>query len=210
MSNETSQNKPIVYPYFKTKGTKMTPNNISLVTTLVEFYKNKNHVNRVIPILRKETNISLRVLDWFVTNYAKRKNISYKLSNGSMFNVYVGYKSQLKAHSKRAFDPFCRKERVLFYYDQDQFIETTIRQLNFFKWALIYGILDYCINHLKEISDDMMLHIESLKKTEETLSGTKETDTKIDIVDQNNKKDLTITAKKTLTKQQTKVILTFD
>ncbi|MFM7979984.1 MAG: hypothetical protein ACKPKO_11780, partial [Candidatus Fonsibacter sp.] len=56
-----------------------------------------------------------RVLDWFVTNYSKKNNIIYELSEDSSseryFNVFLQYKCQLKAYKKKMFDPFCRKTR---------------------------------------------------------------------------------------------------
>ena len=54
----------------------------------------------MIPIITGKSKISLRVLDWLVTNYAKKNNIIYELSNSKIrhFNMYLEYKSQLKAY----------------------------------------------------------------------------------------------------------------
>ena len=46
-------------------------------------------------------------------------------------NVFHSYKSQLKAYSKKRFDPFCRRDRILFKMDSMHSVETTIGQLNF-------------------------------------------------------------------------------
>ena len=45
-----------------------------ILQNLKEFYKNKDHLKKMISIVNGESNISLRIVDWFVTNYAK--NIS--------------------------------------------------------------------------------------------------------------------------------------
>ena len=60
----------------------------------------------------------------------------------------------MKSYQKKKFDPFCRKERIKFNCNNLD-IETTIGQLNFFKWAIDNLILEYIINHYKDIEDDM-------------------------------------------------------
>lgn len=113
---------------------------------------------RILPILTGESPISLRVVDWFVTNYARVHQTVYKLAaqgEEAYFLVYPHYKAQLKAFSKRQFDPFCRRERVEFVYDGKNALETTVGQLNFFRWALLHGVLDYIESHLSEIEKDM-------------------------------------------------------
>jgi hypothetical protein len=73
------------------------------------------------------------------------------------FNVYLQYKCQLKAYKKKLFDPFCRKQRIGFHYDEYNCVVTTIGQLNFFKWALSYKVLEYVQNNLDNITKDMIL-----------------------------------------------------
>ena len=46
------------------------------------------------------------------------------------FNTYHAYKSQLKSFSKKKFDPFCRRNRIMFDCNGVE-IETTVGQLNF-------------------------------------------------------------------------------
>ena len=43
-----------------------------LMESLTEFFTHKRNLNQMLPIVTKRANISLRILDWFVTNYAKR------------------------------------------------------------------------------------------------------------------------------------------
>ncbi len=61
----------------------------------------------------------------------------------------------LKSFSKKAFDPFCRKNKIILYYNDTEFIETSCGQLCFFKWCFQYNILDYVEKHFKEIEYDM-------------------------------------------------------
>lgn len=105
-------------------------------------------------VVEGKTRMSLRVLDWLVTNYAKKRNIVYRTHVGDRdvtFNMFLEYKSQLKAYSKKFFDPFCRRGRVDF-----RGVKTTCGQLNFFKWAIQYGVLAYAREHHDAIEEDML------------------------------------------------------
>jgi hypothetical protein len=130
-----------------------------MLRNLYEFYLVNDRIKTVIPIITSNSVISIRVLDWFVTNYSKKHNIIYELkanNNEKYFNVYLQYKCQLKAYKKKLFDPFCRKQRIAFYYDDNKCVVSTIGQLNFFKWAIKYEILPYVTNNLDSITSDMI------------------------------------------------------
>lgn len=124
-----------------------------LMENISKFY-NLENINKIIPITLGDSKLSLRVLDWFVTNYCKNKNIILD-NNGEYYNIYLDYKSQLKAFSKKQFDPFCRRERIVFYYNKNKYITTTVGQLNFFKWAIENNLLDYVNNNLRMIEENM-------------------------------------------------------
>lgn len=117
---------------------------------LERFYSNQEHLQRVREILNGTSTLSLRLIDWFVTNYAKKFNVAYLTKNQKHVIVYLSYKSHLKAYSKKMFDPFCRWKRIKF-----QDIETTVGQLNFFEWAINDDILDYLERHKDAIHADM-------------------------------------------------------
>jgi len=110
-------------------------------------------------VLSGKTNVSLRILDWFVTNYAKKNNISYITSTGRHVIVYLSYKSHLKAYSKKIFDPFCRSSHIDFCG-----ITTTVGQLNFFAWAMEDEILNYLLEHRDDIHADMETRMSSVDK----------------------------------------------
>ena len=136
-----------------------------LMTSLTKYFSHADQVRRMLPILQGKSNISLRVLDWFVTNYCKKQNVSMEImtegGESKRFMIYLDYKSQLKAYSKKQFDPFCRRERIRFVYGTQtgqEFI-TTVGQLNFFRWMLNNRILDYVEEHLEEIENDMNMSI---------------------------------------------------
>jgi hypothetical protein len=74
------------------------------------------------------------------------------LAGDASFNLFVEYKSQLKAYSKRWFDPFCRRERIEF---GPQNLVTTVGQLNFMRWAMTHGVVDYALANVANIEADM-------------------------------------------------------
>lgn len=117
---------------------------------LEKFYSDPVHITRVKTILSGESKISLRLLDWLVTNYAKKHNVSFLTSSGRHVIVYLSYKSHLKAYSKKMFDPFCRWKRIQFMG-----LDTTVGQLNFFEWAIQDEILAYLDSHYDEVHADM-------------------------------------------------------
>jgi hypothetical protein len=137
---------------------------------------------------RRRNFISLRLVDYFVVNYSKSKRVMYwvrpngtiypyddehphaPIADAKWFNVHESYKMNCKDYTKQGFDTFCRQG------NQDLFqvpfkrpvrgtliLETNLRQLRFFAWAIKNGVLNYVQAHEKEITDDMVW---TLKHTE--------------------------------------------
>jgi hypothetical protein len=130
-----------------------------LMMSLSKFYSQNDYINQIIPIINGESHISLRLIDWFITNYSKKHNtIITKTVNGNVvhLNVFLSYRAQLKSYSKTNFDPFRRRDRIRFFYDVQRYIDTTIGQLNMFRWILVSDILDYIMLHKETIEDDMI------------------------------------------------------
>jgi hypothetical protein len=128
-----------------------------LLDSLRNFYSVQKHADQLKDVLcNPENPISLRSLDWLITNYSKKRNISYMLSGDArVFNIFTDYKSQLKSFSKRMFDCFKRRNRISFELPDGTVIESTIAQLNMFRWAIRHQVLQYCREHLREIEIDM-------------------------------------------------------
>jgi len=134
-------------------------NNDMLLMSLGKFYNDKNNMKKLIKIIEGSYSVSLRLIDWFVTNYSKKNNtiIMRNVDNDVIhFNVYLSYRSQLKAYSKQQFDPFRRRDRMHFYYEKGKHLETTIGQLNFFRWVIVNNILEYIEDNDKVIDEDMI------------------------------------------------------
>ena len=129
-----------------------------LLKSLTKYYWNNKNINKLLSIINGSSDISLRILDWFVTNYCKKNKIKYYVNDMKKdFIVYINYKAQLKAYNKKLFDPFCRHDRINFRYEENKQLETTIGQLNFFRWAINNKIIDYVTEHLNKIEKDMIL-----------------------------------------------------
>lgn len=138
------------------KKTKIINSKDLLMISLSKFYSNNTYIAKITPIIEGSSPISLRLIDWFVTNYSKKNNIVITKSKANPFNVYLSYRSQLKAYSKQLLDCFRRRSRIDFYYDVDKYIETTIGQLNMFRWILQNDILEYIQKNADEIEKDMV------------------------------------------------------
>ena len=145
-----------------------TTQNDLLLHNLLKYYNNNDNLAKMLRIIKGETKISLRIVDWFATNYAKQYYTTYAIreesTNVRRFKVYDDYKLKLRAYSKRRFDPFCRWQRISIPYQVDTCIETTIGQLNFFKWTLENHVIEYIDKHYEEIEQDMNLRNSTSKK----------------------------------------------
>jgi hypothetical protein len=115
-----------------------------LLQSVQNFYQEPKNSEALSNILDKKGGVSLRNLEWFVTNYSKNKNITYTTGDGKNFAVHVSYKSTLDGYSKKLFDPFCRTDKVSFMLSHNQkSIDTTVAQLNFIRWCIKNNVIEY-------------------------------------------------------------------
>jgi hypothetical protein len=180
-----------------------TTQNELLLNNLMEFYKNDNNLSRMLKIITGESKISLRIVDWFATNYAKKYYTLYTIDDNNhtkRFKVYFDYKLKLKAYSKKRFDPFCRWDRISIPYKNGMFIETTIGQLNFFKWAIENKVIDYIDENYDIIEKDMNSR-NSTSKRKETIVDNSKTRKK--------REELSISATKSIKKEEVEIIVQF-
>ncbi len=145
---------PQVTPDTQTRKRKIHCKQELIIASLQRFYSSREDIADIVDLLKGTSEVSLRLIDWFVTNYSKTHSTSYVL-HGQEFVVYMNYKNQLKAYSKKLFDPFCRRERISFQIPGYEPFLTTVGKLNFFRWALEKGILNYIEEHQEEIEKDM-------------------------------------------------------
>lgn len=154
LSGPSVPSVPSVSSDFQTRKRKIHCKQELIIASLQRFYSGREDLNEIVGLLKGTSEVSLRLIDWFVTNYSKAHSTSYIL-NGQEFVVYMNYKNQLKAYSKKLFDPFCRRERISFQIPGHDAFLTTVGKLNFFRWAIEKGILDYIKGHQPEVEKEM-------------------------------------------------------
>jgi hypothetical protein len=189
-------------------------NDVLLLESLHDFFNVSYNRDKLLSVLSDDKTISLRSIDWFITNYSKKNNIYYlvysdKYGNPSFddenndyrnnMNVFHSYKSQLKAYSKKRFDPFCRRDRILFKMNDDNSVETTIGQLNFFKWAISNLVVDYIELYKDEIEYDMNTSLKLMKENSDKKDGSRK-----------KRQELSLSATRGLKMNHVPIEITFD
>jgi hypothetical protein len=182
-----------------------TTQNELLLNNLMDFYNDEKYLSRMLKIITGESKISLRIVDWFATNYAKKNYTLYTFPdiNGNIirFKVYFDYKLKLKAYSKKRFDPFCRWDRISIPYKNGTCIETTIGQLNFFKWAIENKVIEFIEENYDTIEKDMN-NRNSTSKRKETITDNAKTRKK--------REELSISATKSIKKEDVEIVVQFN
>ena len=183
------------------KTTTYATQNTILLENLMKFYNKNNNIDNILPIINGESKISLRLIDWFVTNYSK-KHFTIIKSEKSRFKVYLDYKLKLKAYSKKRFDPFCRWDRITIPYKKDTFIQTTLGQLNFFRWAMENNIIKYITENIDAIENDMNKRNSTMKYRK----GSK----KKSVSTRKKRQELSVSATKTIKKEDVEIVVKFN
>ena len=158
-------------------------------------------MEKMLSIINGMAPISLRIVDWFTTNYAKKYYTVYDIpSRGKRFKVYVDYKLKLRSYNKRRFDPFCRWERINIPYKDGTSIQTTIGQLNFFKWGFENDVIKYIEEHYAAIELDMNNRNSTAKKK----------NTPVNQQTRKKREELSISASKTIKNEEVEIVVKFN
>ena len=170
-----------------------------LLSNLLLYYETNKNIDRMLKIINGDVKMSLRIVDWFTTNFAKKYYTVYDTSSGKRFKVYNDYKLKLKSYSKKRFDPFCRWDRIGIPHN-GQFVQTTVGQLNFFKWAFEHNVIEYIEQHFDEIERDMNTRNSTSKnKLQTTIQKTRK-----------RREELSISATITVRREDVNITITFD
>ena len=113
----------------------------------------QNDMQKMVNIIEGKSNITLRILDWFVTHYIK---------NIGMDDIHSSYKSKLSFYKKRHFDPFRRLDRLDYKYvinGEECELLTSVGQLNFFRWIFENNIMNIVEEHLDQIMNHLYNYI---------------------------------------------------
>lgn len=120
-----------------------------------EFFDDPKNYEILKDVLVNKT-VSLRIIDWFVTNYIKDHQVFICEKN-----IEDSYKSALKRYKKKLFDPFKRNIKNIMTFKD---LATTQGQLNFFEWAIKMDIIEYIKENMEKISGHMKRNQERNKK----------------------------------------------
>lgn len=155
-----------------------------LIPSIFDFYSNKKCLEIFIHFVVEDGAISLRLFDYFATNYSKYHKVHVDKTGT---DIYTAYKQNLKGYKKEYFDPFCRRKRIAIsgenfkiselskidenkklilrindlnelnkkYNKNKDIIITTIGQLNFFKWCIESNVIRYVFANIKQIEESM-------------------------------------------------------
>lgn len=171
------------------------------------FFKScpSEQIQKMLNIVNSKSEISLRVLDWFVTRYSKENpNIDEKLE-GENFDVHISYKSQLKSYRKKYFDPFRRRKKFNYNYDKNdpqKTFYTTLGQLNFFQWAIQNRIIEFVEKHSDNILKAMNIANKEDNKKKKT--------TKKNKIKDNKDNKLIIKAEQKVSDDNVEILLSFE
>lgn len=168
------------------KYIKFTPQEIMFYNKVNGFFRTleEKKFKHMVDILNGEADISLRLLEWFITKYCdKYRTTKCNKENGESFVIYVGYKAALKTYRKRYFDPFKRNQqerKQKFCYvckknTKEYRVNTTLGQLHFFRWLFENNILNYVIKNFDTIKASMehTNRLEKKRKDEDKKNGVK-------------------------------------
>jgi len=180
---QPKDDRPSFQPLVAHSSSLYNTQNDLLLHKVLRFYNENGGENMetMLSVINGTTNISLRIMDWFVTNYSKKHYTVYEISGGNSgcakrFKVYVDYKLKLRAYSKKRFDPFCRWDRInVPHKNGTTYIQTTLGQLNFFKWAIENEVIRYIQENYTAIETDMNIRnntTRKLAKSHQTSSAT--------------------------------------
>ena len=123
----------------------------------------------------KETNIPLRLVYWFLTNYAKEKQIVYTIDDPDspvcgLVKPSARYTEWLGQYKRGRFDIYRRNTRIYFQLDGKE-EESTVAQLNFCVFAHMFKVLDYVIDHVQQIHDHRAAAYERQKRKRDEIKS---------------------------------------
>lgn len=135
---------------------------------VVEFFRDKRYLlsTVVVPMQLGQSVLPLHLVNWVASKYAKEVPVRYWIDEQGkrsgtrptgravFMDVWKSFQDHVDQFGREGFAPFRKQEsRVLLEFEQPDVppFETAVCQLSFFRWAWLYGVLDYCLEHLEEL-----------------------------------------------------------
>jgi hypothetical protein len=204
----------------------------NIMAKVEAFFSKPEHMGKLLPFLHGTSKISLRMVEWFVFVYCSTRTVDWFIGE-DYFNVYLDYQTEMGDNKKQRFDPMGRKWRketrklkngeittvnvyhgINFYYTDEDFIVTSVAQLNFFRWFIGKGVLDYMLEHYDTLAvamnkynkDAKVAKTAKIAKGPSTAKAAAATDT--DATTKNKK--VRVQAVKRVTMKNVEVFVSFD
>jgi hypothetical protein len=126
-------------------------------------------------ILIGEDALTSSIINFTVVTFASKyeSRIEHICEDGTIEYIYISrsYNGQLTDHRRQCFDPFCRKPKIPFEYRPGKTIVTSVSQLNFYRWVINIGLLEFIRENYELINaefknntdSDIVLSSSSLK-----------------------------------------------
>ena len=150
---------------FKGEAIHLHPRQLQRLREIAPFFTPEKIREILLPVATASFDVSLRLLDYCCTNYAKKTRVVIWEKQCAL-HLFSLYKDWLRHYRRRAFDPFRRRERIYFHHPdgEEGAFETTVAQLNFLRWADMYGVITYVRRNMQAIERDMMRTLVESKK----------------------------------------------
>lgn len=134
---------------------RLVPAQRTALNSMAAYYSDEQKMEDVLHRYATASSpVSLRALDWLVTNVAKKRTIVCVSREGRTFNIFHGYRLALRTFRRRMFDPFRRRLRIQ-YKRKGEWFDTTIGQAFFLSWADKNGVLGFAERNVGMIEEDM-------------------------------------------------------
>lgn len=142
-------------PLFEADRTTLGSREMVLLRKLCAEYTPQLARDVLLPLIDQTSPVSLRALDWAVTNWSKVNNVICSSPvAGEYTNVHQAYVNTLAFWKRKLFDPFRRRKRITLRLD-GRAHETTLGQANFALFAYRTGVLSYVLGHIDAIEAHM-------------------------------------------------------
>lgn len=107
----------------------------------------------LLAILERRAGFSLRLTDYFTTSYCKSHSLFVSVDNANV-SLSSDYERHLSVYNKKAFDAFARRAKIEITLC-GKTINTTVGQLNFFRWFISRGLHILIIDLQEQIEREM-------------------------------------------------------
>lgn len=118
----------------------------------------------ILPVLMGEDVLTMSIINYVVITYSKKYD-SCIIEKNKTKTVYTyinrSYDAKLDQDRRQCFDAFCREPKIYFEYEPGKSILTSVAQLNFYKWVLDIGLLDFIRENYDHIKYDYDLRSKS-------------------------------------------------